>query len=313
MLTPGSRFFFGFAAFALVGAFVYGFASGGDQPLMDHILGPLTLGWKGGVGDHFGYIVLVTAAAVSAFLGALVVAFRDADPEATAAVLETETAPLTRAPADASYWPLLGAFAVAVMLVGFIVGPELLLVGAVLALVAVVEWTVKAWSERATGDPVANRELRNRLMVPLEVPIGGLLAVAVVFLGVSRVLLAVSKTGAVVIGGAVATLMFVACIALAARPAMRRSVLSVVVVLFGLSVVGGGIAAAVIGERDFEHHSGEGEGGEGHSEAESGDEGAGNEGEPAEGDDESEPAGDAEEQGMTDAGARAAGPAGAQS
>jgi hypothetical protein len=257
MLTPGSRFFFGLGAFALVGAFVYGFASGGDQPLMDHVLGPLTLGWKGGVGEHFGYVVLVSASAVSFFLGALVVAFRDADPEATAAVLDAETAPLTRAPADASYWPLVAAFSAAVTLVGFIVGKELVLLGATFTLIAVVEWTVKAWSERATGDPVANREIRNRMMVPLEVPVGGLLAAALVFLGVSRVLLAVPATAAVAIGGGVATLMFAVCIALAARPAMRRSILSVVVVVLGLSVVGGGITAAVIGEREFHPHEAE--------------------------------------------------------
>lgn len=258
MFTPGFKFFFGFALFALAAAWIYGFASGGDQAFLEHLLGPLTFGWKGGVGEHFGYTVLVSTAAVSGFIGCLLVAFRDADPEALAGALETESAPLTQSPADASYWPLVSAFSLVILTVGFAVDSSMVLIGGTLLLITVVEWTVKAWSERATGDPATNRDIRNRLMYPLEIPVAGFLCVATIFLGVSRVLLAVDKTAAVIIGGVVAVLIFGAAIAIAEAPRMRRGILTAIFVLFGLAIIGGGIATAVIGERDFEeHHGGE--------------------------------------------------------
>ena len=58
MFTTAFRFFAGLAAFSLVAAFVLGFSSEVQTP-MDRILGPLTLGWKGGVGNHFGYAFFV--------------------------------------------------------------------------------------------------------------------------------------------------------------------------------------------------------------------------------------------------------------
>ena len=63
MITTGSKWFFGlgFVTFALAAA--YGWTTGGNG------LGPLTVGYKGGVGDHFGYGVLVTGAVVSLLLG----------------------------------------------------------------------------------------------------------------------------------------------------------------------------------------------------------------------------------------------------
>ena len=38
-----------------------------------------------------------------------------------------------------------------------------------------IEWTMQAWSDRATGDPAVNREIRNRVMLPIEVPVAGAL------------------------------------------------------------------------------------------------------------------------------------------
>ena len=261
MFTPGFKFFFGFALFAFLGAWVYGFASGGEQPFLNHVLGPLTFGWKGGVGEHYGYTVLMTAAAASGFIGLLLIAFRDAGPTAQAGALAIESAPLTQAPADASYWPVFAAFGLGVLMVGFVVDRSLVLTGAILLAIAAIEWTAKAWSERATGDPVANRELRNRIMHPFEIPLGGFAFVAIVFVGISRVLLAVSKTNSVIIGGIVAVLIFAACVAVAVRPPLRRNVLAIIVVLFAIGIIGAGIASAVVGEREFEQHGG----GESHS------------------------------------------------
>jgi len=49
MFTTAFRFFAGLAIFSLIAAFAIGFTSE-SQSLMDRVLGPISLGWKGGVG-----------------------------------------------------------------------------------------------------------------------------------------------------------------------------------------------------------------------------------------------------------------------
>ena len=59
-------------------ALVYGYTTGGNH------VGPISLGWKGGVGDHIGYGVLVGLATVSLTVSLVLVSFRDADAAAQA-------------------------------------------------------------------------------------------------------------------------------------------------------------------------------------------------------------------------------------
>ena len=87
MITTGSKFFYGLAALLVVAAVVYGYASGGGG------LGPLSAGYKGGVGEHLGYGILLGAAVASLFTGFCTTAFRDADPEPTAAAARHRCAP----------------------------------------------------------------------------------------------------------------------------------------------------------------------------------------------------------------------------
>ena len=63
MITTGSKWFFGLGFVALVLAAAYGWTTGGNG------LGPLTAGYKGAVGDHFGYGILLSSGLVSFFLG----------------------------------------------------------------------------------------------------------------------------------------------------------------------------------------------------------------------------------------------------
>src|SRR5262245_62189741 len=98
MITTGSKWYFGFGFLALVFAAAYGWTTGGNG------LGPLSLGYKGGVGDHFGYGILVAAAAVSFVLGVVVTAARDAEAEAAAQVAGTDSVPSVIPPGTSS-WP----------------------------------------------------------------------------------------------------------------------------------------------------------------------------------------------------------------
>lgn len=247
MITTGSKFFYALAAVLFATAVVYGWSTGGD------VIGPLSVGYKGGVGDHLGYGLLMFAAVAAAFTGFCTTAFRDADPEAAAAVLGTEAPPQPTVP-TASYWPVVGAFGVALVVVGVVLNNVFFVAGLILLGAVAIEWTMQAWADRATGDPAVNREIRNRVMFPIEIPVAGALAILVVVVGYSRVFLAASQLGAVWIAIGIAATIFLIGTLLSLRPRIRGDVVAGIVVAAAIVTIGLGIFGAVVGERDFEQH-----------------------------------------------------------
>ena len=248
MITTGSKFFYALAGLLLVAAVVYGYSTGGGN------VGPLSAGYKGAVGDLVGYSILLGGAAVAAFLGLATTAFRDADPDAGAALLGLDE---PQAPADpaASYWPLVGAFGVVHVVIGVVLNNVFFVAGLIALAAVAVEWTMQTWAERATGDPAVNREIRNRIMLPLEVPIAGLLVAGLVIIGYSRVFLTLSADNAVWAALAVAATVFVVGTVLASQSRIRTDLVAGLLVLGALVTIGLGIVSAVNGEREFEHHS----------------------------------------------------------
>jgi hypothetical protein len=261
MITTGSKFFYGLAGLFALAAVVYGYASGGGG------VGPISVGYKGGVGEHLGYGILLAASVASLFAGFCTTAFRDADPEPTAALVGTDALPAAT-PAGGSFWPIVGAFGVVLTLVGAVLNNVFFVAGLIALGAVAIEWTMQAWSERATGDPAVNREIRNRMMLPIEVPVAGALAIAVVVIGYSRVFLAVSKLGAVWIALAIAATIFFIGTALSLRPRIRTDLVAGLLAVAAVVTVGAGIFGAVAGEREFhdlseehgEEHSDEGAG-----------------------------------------------------
>ncbi len=205
MFTTAFRFFAALSMAALLGAFVSAMGSDSDQAWMDRIVGPLTVGWKGGVGDHLAYSVLLGLAAVAAVLAVLHVAFRDADPEAEAQLVHTDAVPLTRAPTGTNFLPLVAAFGIGIVLIGLITNKFVVIAGLTLIVIVVGVWALRAWAERATGDDEVNSQLYERFIEPFRIPVLAIVCIAVVALGLSRVLLAVSEIGAVVVFIAVGT------------------------------------------------------------------------------------------------------------
>jgi hypothetical protein len=269
MITRGSKFFYGAAAFGLVAAFVYGFITNaadqggivsvmtGGGGIVDSVVGPLTLGWKGGVGEHLGYTVLLGFAGLMGAIGGFHTAFRDGDAEATAQVSHMTSAPPVSVPFGLSPWPFLTAVSVIMVMVGLAMSSVVFVIGVIGLIVAGFEWTVRSWSERATGDPALNRELRNRFMLPLEVPVGAVLVGGIVIFSVSRILLAINKTAAAYLIIVLATVVFVAAIVIANRPQLKRSILVGTGVVFAVLIIGGGIAGGIAGEHPLEEHEGE--------------------------------------------------------
>lgn len=269
MFTRGSKLFFGLGVSAYLAAVVYGvitngLAAGGvlDQlsgaGAVNAVLGPLSFGYKGGVGDHVGYTMLMAFAATCVGLGIAAVAFRDGDPEALAELANSASIPPVSEPNDLSAWPVVAAFSAALMTVGLATGPALFVVGAGLLAVAAFEWTVKTWSEQATGDPEVNAVIRARFMHPVEVPVGALALIGILIFCASRIFLTVSKLGAVWAGIALLVLFFGGGVLLASVlgkfPERRRAIIAGTLAVGAVLMLGLGIASAINGERKIEPH-----------------------------------------------------------
>ena len=262
MFTTGFKFFFGLFSAFTAAALVYGYTTGGNH------VGPLSLGWKGGVGDHIGYGVLVALAIVSLAVSLVLVSFRDADATAQARLQDLAEV-LTDHTVTGGFWPVVASFGVGAAAVGLVLHPMVFVLGLAVITLSMVEWTMDAWADRATGDPAANRELRNRIMAPIEIPVVGALAVGVIVLAASRILLTVSQLEAVAVAAVAAALILAGAVVYANHPGLGRRLVRGLGVVAALLLLVGGVLSAVAGERDFDHHevetqeeSGESTGGE---------------------------------------------------
>ncbi len=247
MFTSGFKFFFGLFVAFTAAALIYGYASGGGHT------GPISLGWKGGVGEHIGYGLLTTMAFVALGVSLVLVAFRDADAEAQANLQGVDDIGDDTA-VSSSWWPTIGALGIGTALMGLVLHPVVFVLGLVMITLCLIEWTMDAWTDRATGDAAANRALRSRIMTPIEIPVAGAIAIGVVVLAASRIFLTVSALGAVIVGGAVSAAILIGAALYAAKPGPMRKLVSVLGVLGVLALFVAGILSAVRGEREFHHH-----------------------------------------------------------
>ena len=270
MFKTGSKFLYGLAAFGFVAAFFYAGATTGHPVLskdtIDTVLGPLSLGYKGYVGDHVGYSILMALSGTSLFLAILLSALRDADADAQAQVAGVDTVPEVPAPVRANYWPVVGAFSAALVVVGLATSSEYFLLGMIGLVLVTFEWAARTWADRLTGDDAVNQSIRDRTMRPLEIPVGAVLAIGVLVFFVSRILLALPKFGSYAVFTLVPALVLAVGAWIVMRPKASQSAIAGILVVAGLAVLGGGIAAAVAGPRETGGHEEEG----GHSKGEEG-------------------------------------------
>jgi hypothetical protein len=263
MFSPGFRLFIGFSGFGLLAAFFYGVTSG-DGGGTDYLgfldaeawTGALSLGWKGGIGDHVGYIVLVMLFICSGILAVMLTAFRDADPDAVAELNEGELPP-AQGPVAHNFWPIIGAFGFGTLLMGLVTHPAIFTVGLLVIVAATFELMMSAWADRATSDPLANAELRNRIMKPVEVPVLGVIGIAVTVLCVSRIFLTVSKTWSIWIAVILSGLVFLVALAFALVEKVNRNLLAGVLAFGAVALLATGVVSATVGEREIAPHHGE--------------------------------------------------------
>jgi hypothetical protein len=253
MITLGAKVYFGLTVFALVAASILGLASGGD------LLGILSFGWSGPIGNNLGYTVLIGTSAAAFFMGVVTTAFRDADAVPVEQVAGTDTLPAALPPSHLSAWPVVAAFGVAALVIGLIIEPALVGVGIVMLVASAIEWGVTAWADQATGDPDANHAIRNRLMQPLEVPAMAVIGIAFFVFLMSSLLLSLSKWGSIGVFATAATLILVVASLVAARPTITRGIVTALLVFGGLSLVLAGIIGIGMGHREFHDVGSEGE------------------------------------------------------
>ncbi|NLA35796.1 MAG: hypothetical protein GX868_08915 [Actinobacteria bacterium] len=265
MFTRGSKVFLGLGFAALVAAVIYGIVTNGNATggtvetltgdgVMNALLGPITFGYKGGVGEHIGYSLLM-GAAISSFGAAVAcLSFRDGDAEAVAQLIGTDTAPPVVAPRDLSPWPIVAAVGAAIMVVGLASNSLLFAVGGVVAAIAAIEWLAKAWSEGVSGDPEVNAIARARLMHPIELPVGGLVVIAVLVGCFAKILLSSTKTEAIIVASVVAAIIFAIAVVIGTRPELRRAAVVSAVIAGFVAVLALGIIGAIRGDAPVEHH-----------------------------------------------------------
>jgi len=247
MFTWGSKYLFTVAGGAFLGAALYGLISGGD------VIGVISSGYKGGVGDHTGYAILTTIAVVVGAIGLINLRNRDGDAAEAADRVGYDGILAVATPQAPSYWAPLSAFGMASIVVGVAVSTAFLILGIVVLVVVALEWTVLAWSDRATGDPKVNALIKDRVLAPLELPMMAALLAVVTVVAASRILLAVpSPAASTAVASVAAALIFAAAIFMVkAKPS--RSVITGIIAVLALLVLAGGIVGAVQGERQIAH------------------------------------------------------------
>lgn len=226
MVRNGSKLLIGLSVAALVALVVYG----------------ATQSW-----GAMGVVSLAGALVAFVLLAVLTVESGegDIDPASPAAATAAATA---QAPGS-SLWPLAGAIAAGLVVVGLITHQAIFILGVAALLAVLVEWLMQAWAERASADRGYNVEVRRRLMYPLELPIAAALGLGVVIWSFSRIMLALDKsTGAIVFILAAAIILLFGFL-FAARPKLGRTVVAGLCTVGAVGMVAAGIAGASSGER----------------------------------------------------------------
>jgi len=265
MITTGSKTFFGLGFAALFLALVYGVITNGvgaggavagisGNGAVDALLGPLTIGYKGGVGEHIGYAMLLGFALANIGFGTATSYFRDADAEALAQLGGTDTPPIVLGPGP-NAWPFVTAVGAGIVVLGLATSSVLFVIGVIMIVVAGVEWTIAAWADAASGDPEVNRIIRSRLMLPLEAVGGSLLLIGFVIFSVSRAFIAFPGMAAVWIALVMGGVVFGGALVIGSRPHLKRSL--VLGILVATAV--GTLAVGIIGGVKGAPHHGEGE------------------------------------------------------
>ncbi|MEL6890051.1 MAG: hypothetical protein AAFP84_00525 [Actinomycetota bacterium] len=229
MFTTGSKTLIGAATLATIAAIVYGVTQDGVR----------------------GTIGLVSAATVLAVLSAANVALRDSnvfvdDPA------PVETVSAAQRSGSNSPWPLLFALGSVIIVVGLVSYQPIFVIGVVALLAGGAEWTVQAWSERASSDRGWNAAVRNRLSNPFEYPLAAAIGIGIIVFAFSRVMLWLgSKTNTTIAFSVLAAIVLVVGFLFAGRRRARAGAIGGTIAVGAIAIVAAGTVAGLDGQRDI--------------------------------------------------------------
>ena len=146
-------------------------------------------------------------------------------------------------------WPLVAAVGGVLLAVGVVTDKRYFVAGLAAVMIAALEWTIRAWSDRASADQNYNTLTRRRLAHPLELPVAGAVALTVLIYGFSRLMLTAQKDVGPVLFGVMAALILVLGTWFALRRATSATIMAGVIAVGAVAIVGLGVAAAAKGER----------------------------------------------------------------
>ncbi|HET9444601.1 MAG TPA: hypothetical protein VFO65_14845, partial [Acidimicrobiales bacterium] len=154
------------------------------------------------VDERAGTTLLLTLAVAGLVLGVMTSGASvpdEAPPIPPDAPAPERRATTTGSPARGSAWPALAAVAVAVLASTAAAGGPVVIVGVLALLLAAGGWFSKVWAEDPSWSPRVRERVSMRLLVPVGLPVATFLLAATIAISMSRILLAVSKNGAVAI------------------------------------------------------------------------------------------------------------------
>lgn len=200
-------------------------------------------------GDLLGSVLYLMVGAVAFLLGIMLSTVRENE---YASVVAADAPPPAVRPVHVrplpggGGWPVLVGASAALVMLGLIQHPIFTWAGMLLAFAAGAGWLARAASE-ATGRTIS--------LLPIGLPVLGLATIASVMYFLSRILLAVSETASWVIALLVGMLILGVASIAAVRPNITGRTMAAVLAIGSLFMVGGGLVAAAVGERQIEVHS----------------------------------------------------------
>lgn len=243
MISWGTKYLLIMTSVCYIAALVYGIVTGGN------LVGVISIGYKGGVGDHLGYGMMISFS-VALLLLTFIGFVADQGPKVDEKGNSLELNPIQKT--TPTYWPALLSLSLALVVIGIAFSRAFLIFGIALMLLVIVQWSIQSWADGISENKEVNRVIRDRVASPFDLPLLSLFSFAFIVLGISRIMLAVSTEMSVVVAMVAALLVFLSAIYIVYFKVSQKTITTLVAIGI-FSILIGGIVAAGVGERDFSH------------------------------------------------------------
>lgn len=192
-----------------------------------------------------GAIALFGLASSAATMAGFALFTRDNDAPTIEQAVDANTGP-----ASPSFWPLVLALGIAMILLGLATMPVVFILGIAVVAAGGVEWMIQGWADRASSNAAYNSVVRGKFLGGIEYPgLAAVLAIVVAFL-FSRIFLAVSKNSATVLFIIVASIVFALGFVFSSKPSLRKKAIAFGLPLGIAALVVAGVASSISGERE---------------------------------------------------------------